>query len=69
MSSNAGGAPCNKTRFPTLAAAEQALFEAKLARFLRPGRTKRHEQRAYCCRACAAWHLTKQPAPSQEVTP
>lgn len=58
-----GGGRCRKVPFPTLAAAEQALLEARIARALRPS-TKRQERRTYVCKACQCWHLTSQPAPT-----
>jgi hypothetical protein len=61
------GKPCTKVRFPTLAAAEHALFLARLKRALNP-MTRRREQRAYVCRECAAWHLTSQPSRKDDTS-
>lgn len=60
MNSNTEGGGCGKRAFPTLADAEQALLDARIAQALRPSRTRRHEKRAYVCRTCGAWHVTKQ---------
>lgn len=56
-----GGEPCRKVRFPTLAAADAALLEAKLARLRRPGGTRRRERRHYWHADCGAYHLTSRP--------
>lgn len=69
MTGPQGGKPCRKVRFPTLAAAEHALLNAKLARAFRPHRTRRREIRAYVCKTCQAWHLSsKPPRQSKEDT-
>lgn len=66
MTAPRGGGSCKKRRFPTLAAAEQALLNAKIAQAFRPHTTRRREVRAYVCRQCSAWHLTSQPAQPKE---
>lgn len=68
MTAAPGGGLCRKVRFPTLAAAEEALLAAKIARALRRS-AKRRERRAYVCRTCRGWHLTSRPDRYREDRP
>jgi hypothetical protein len=56
---------CRKKCFRTLAAAEDALLNARIQQALRRT-TRRREVRAYVCRECRAWHLTSQPNPFEK---
>jgi len=51
---------CGKRRYPTQAAAADALLSTKIVGALR-GKQKRQECRYYLCPDCKGWHLTSKP--------
>lgn len=55
----AGVRRCKKQRYPTWAAANAVLLDARIACAL--GNRRRREARIYPCRHCEGWHLTSQP--------